>query len=52
MKKITEKVSEFQYKQEAGLVECLVCQETFIYYNSLNNDLTEGQMEVKKTLKL
>ena len=47
MKEITEKVLEFQYKQEAGLVECLVCQETFKYDGSLTNDFTEGRMEVK-----
>ena len=47
MKEITEKVSEFHYKQDVGLVECLICLETFKYDGSLLNDFTEGKMEVK-----
>ena len=47
MKEITEKVSEFHYKQDDGLVECLICLETFKYDGSLLNDFTEGKMEVK-----
>ena len=47
MKEITEKVSEFHYKQDDGVVECLICLETFKYDGSLLNDFTEGKMEVK-----